>query len=242
LTDDPYRIFIAEMMLQQTQVRRVIDKYDKFLQRFPDFESLARASLRSLLTAWSGMGYNRRALYMKKAAEIIVTDYGGRLPEGVEELRALPGIGPASAASIAASAFGIAAPFIETNIRSVFIHSFFEGRDDVTDAEILPLVEATLDRRDPRTWYNALMDYGVSLKRRHGNPSRRSAHHARQSRFAGSDRQVRGLVVRALTRRRMDERELKSETGVPLARLRPILERLRAEGLIVKRGKKYRIG
>ena len=114
------------------------------------------------------------------------------------ELLRLPGVGPATAAAVAAFAYGEAHPFIETNIRAVYLHHFFPDRTDVSDREILPLVEATLDRADPRSWYYALMDYGVELKRTHPNPSRRSRHHTRQSPFSGSKRQLRAQVLRVV--------------------------------------------
>lgn len=237
-TSDPYRILVSEMMLQQTQVPRVIEKYAEFTARFPDVETLAAAPLRDVLEAWSGLGYNRRAKYLKQTAEIVVERHGGALPSGVGELETLPGIGPTTARAIAAFAFGEAHPFIETNIRSVYIHFFFGNEGRVPDSELLPHVRATLPKDNAREWYNALMDYGVMLKARFGNPSKRSAHHAAQSKFEGSNRQVRGAIIRALTGRRMTERELKDSTGFTLKRLRPALSDLEREGMIVRvRGK-----
>jgi A/G-specific adenine glycosylase len=240
-TSDPYRILVSEVMLQQTQVPRVVEKYASFVERFPDFGSLARAPLRSVLRAWSGLGYNRRARYLREAAQVVVAKHGGRLPASIEELTALPGVGPATARSVAAFAFSRAHPFIETNIRAVYIHFFFAGRSRVADADIMPLVEQTLDSRNPRVWYNALMDYGVMLKRDHGNPAVRSAHHAVQPRFEGSNRQARGLIVKALAERRMSEVELKSATGLTLARLRPNVAKLVEEGIVARRRGKFGI-
>jgi A/G-specific adenine glycosylase len=240
-TRNPYRILVSEFMLQQTQVPRVRTKYMEFIERFPDFESLAGASLREVVAAWSGLGYNRRALMLKRTAEEVVARFGGRLPSRLDELLGLPGVGPATAAEISAFAFGKAHPFIETNIRSVFIHHFYRKRTTVADSEIMPLVEQTLDRGNPRRWYYALMDYGALLKRRHANPSRKSAHHVRQGRFEGSTRQARGAIIRALARRRMSERELSEETGLSLARMRSIVPRLERDGLIVSRRRTYAI-
>ena len=199
-TRDPYRILVSEIMLQQTQVDRVIDKYREFLRAFPSTRALATAPLREVLAAWQGLGYNRRAVMLKRAAEAILASHGGKVPAGVEALDALPGIGHATACAICAYAFNEPVVYIETNIRSVFLHEFFGDRKGVRDDELLPLVEAALDRRNPRDWYNALMDYGVRLKAQHDNPSRRSASHSRQSRFEGSDRQIRGAIVRELVR------------------------------------------
>jgi A/G-specific adenine glycosylase len=229
-------------MLQQTQVSRAIGAYERFIERFPDFSSLAEAPLREVLSAWSGLGYNRRALYLKRTAERIMEEHGGDFPSHPSELAALPGIGSATAGAIAAFAFGAPHPFIETNIRAVFIHHFFRSRERVTDAEILPLVERTLDHADPRAWYSALMDYGAMLKETLPNPSRRSAHHARQEPFSGSDRQARGLIIKALAKRNFGERGLLRETGLDVARLRRNIDKLISEGLVVKNRRSYSLG
>ncbi|MBU4233644.1 MAG: A/G-specific adenine glycosylase [Proteobacteria bacterium] len=185
-------------MLQQTRVERVALKYEPFLNAFPDVWSLARAPLRDIMAAWQGLGYNRRALALQRIARQLVADFDGRLPASVETLRTFPGIGEATAGALAAFAFNQPVVFIETNIRRVFIHCFFPGQSGVRDREILPLVDQTLDRKQPRPWYYALMDYGSMLKRAAPNPNRRSAHHQRQAPFADSDRQIRGLILKAL--------------------------------------------
>ena len=197
-TRDPYRILISEIMLQQTQVERVKTKYAEFLAAFPTLTALAGAPLPQVVGVWQGLGYNRRALALKRCAREIVERFAGRFPATIQELESLPGIGPYTARAVAAFAFGTAEAFIETNIRAVFIHFFFHDRDKVDDREIMPLVAATLDRTDPRTWYYALMDYGAMLKQNHPNPGRRSAHHARQSRFEGSNRQLRSRMLRSI--------------------------------------------
>jgi A/G-specific adenine glycosylase len=197
-TADPYHILISEIMLQQTQVERVALKYEPFITAFPDVFALARAPLRDILAGWQGLGYNRRALALQRLARRVVAEFEGRLPDSVATLRTFPGIGPATAGALAAFAFNQPVVFIETNIRRVFLHFFFPGKSGVTDQEILPLVDQTLDRRRPRPWYYALMDYGAMLKGAAPNPNRRSAHHQRQAPFAGSDRQIRGLILKAL--------------------------------------------
>ncbi len=240
-TKSAYRILVSEFMLQQTQVARVVEKYGPFVERFPDFESLARARLRDVLKEWSGLGYNRRALLLREAARIVVARFDGTTPREFEQLLALPGIGRATASEISAFAFGEPRAFIETNVRAVYIHFFFAGRERVADSELMPLVEQTLDRKNPRKWYYALMDYGAALKREHANPSRRSAHHAKQARFEGSDRQARGLIVRALAGRNMEERELAGATGLSLARIRSVYPGLRRDGLVMRRGTRFLI-
>lgn len=232
---DPYRVLVSEIMLQQTQAERVAERFPAFVAAFPDFGSLARAPLRRVLRAWRGLGYNRRALSLKRAAARVMADFGGELPRSPEELRALPGVGEATAGSIAAFAFGAPAVFVETNIRAAFIHRFFPGRRSVGDREILPLVAATLDARDPRRWYNALMDYGAMIKARHGNPARRSARHRGQSPFAGSDRQARGRVLRALLTGEAGAAALAARLGEEEARVERILAGLARDGLVAER-------
>jgi A/G-specific adenine glycosylase len=232
-TDDPYAILVSEVMLQQTQVSRVLPKYEAWLAAFPDFEALAATPLAAVLEAWSGLGYNRRAIDIKRAAEIVVDRHGGALPSDPAELAALPGIGPATARAVATYAYGRFAPFIETNVRAAVLHHFFADADGVSDRELAPAVEATWDREDPREWGYALMDYGAWLKSAVPNPSRRSSHHARQSRFEGSDRQARGAFLRALVREGAAEPEaLAEEAGVELARAERLLGDLEREGFV----------
>jgi A/G-specific adenine glycosylase len=149
-TDNAYRILVSEIMLQQTQVERVAEKYDRFIAAFPDFLSLAKAPLKNVLKAWQGLGYNRRAMSLVKLANIVVTEYGGVLPDNVGELVKLPGIGQATAGCLLAFVFRKPSVFIETNIRRVFIHHFFHDRKGVHDDEIMPLVETTLYKSNPR--------------------------------------------------------------------------------------------
>jgi A/G-specific adenine glycosylase len=224
-------------MLQQTQVKRVIEKYGPFLRRFPDIASVVRAPLHAILEQWQGLGYNRRALALKRLAGIVANHYGGRVPSAIEALRALPGVGAATAGAVLAFAFNQPAVFIETNIRSVFIHFFFPGRGDVKDGEILPLVAQTLDAKRPRQWYYALMDYGVALKEQHTNPGRRSAHYTRQSPFEGSLRQVRGKIIKTVVAKPgLTETALVRAIGRDTKVVRQALEQLRQEGFIIKAG------
>lgn len=197
-TRDPYRILVSEVMLQQTQVERVRTKYTQFLEAFPTIAHLAAAPLEELLRVWQGLGYNRRAIALRRCAERIHADHAGRFPTTIPELESLPGIGPYTARAVAAFAFGLPEPFIETNIRTVFIHFFFHGHEGINDRQLMPLVGATLDRSTPRHWYYALMDYGSMLKQLHPNPSRRSSHHVRQSPFKGSNRELRSRMLRSI--------------------------------------------
>lgn len=241
-THDPYKILLSELMLQQTQVKRVFEKYKEFLRRFPTIQSVARAPLRAILEQWQGLGYNRRALALKRLAVTLVDRYGGRIPREIEALKALPGVGAATAGAVCAFAFDKPVVFIETNIRSVFIDFFFRDRRAVKDSEILPLVEQTLDAKHPRQWYYALMDYGAMLKERQPNPGRRSAHYARQSPFEGSLRQVRGMILRTLVKQPgISEAALGKEINRDEEMVKEALRQLRAERFIVKKGKRLTI-
>jgi len=241
-TADPYRILVSEIMLQQTRVERVMTKYNEFLAAFPTLPALADAPLSDVLRVWKGLGYNRRAIALKRCAELVLASHGGRLPDSIPGLESLPGIGPYTARAVAAFAFNTPEPFIETNIRTVFIHFFFHGREQVNDREIMPLVAATLDRDNPRDWYYALMDYGVLLKQLHPNPSRRSRHHVRQSPFKGSNRELRSRMLRAIL-------EQPGITPGQLAKLleceRQALEKnlpaLEREGFVMRRGRGYSV-
>jgi len=241
-TTDPYRILVSEIMLQQTQVDRVKEKYTRFTARFPDVGSLAQATIEEVLSEWQGLGYNRRALALEKAAVEIVERFGGVLPDDEKSLRSLPGIGPYTAAAILAFAFNRPVVMIETNIRRVFIHCFFKDRTGVADSEILPLIEETLDRENPREWYNALMDYGWHLGSAIGNPNRRSRHYQRQAPFEGSNRQIRGKILKRLVEGGDTAIEdLCRNLNLPVSAVGPVLSQLEHEGFITWKGNRVRI-
>ncbi len=197
-TKNPYRIVVSEVMLQQTQVERVIPKYRAFLKLFPTVDALAQAPLGAVIIAWQGLGYNRRARMLHQCARAIMSHYGGKFPTTSSELMELPGIGRYTAGAVLAFAFNTATPFIETNIRSAYLHYFFKRKTATSDAEILLRIVQTLDHKRSREWYYALMDYGASIKKTFGNPNRQSKHYTKQSRFRGSDREIRGTILRLL--------------------------------------------
>jgi A/G-specific adenine glycosylase len=229
-------------MLQQTRTETVAARFPRFLEAFPGFMELARSPLEEILREWKGLGYKRRARNLQRSARMIVDEHNGLLPENPAELVTLPGIGPATAASIAVYAFDRPEVFIETNIRSLFIYVFFPGEEDVHDRDIYPLVEQTLDRESPARWYSALMDIGVYVKSVSGNPSRKSRHFTRQKPFEGSRRQVRSRILEYLLDNPgsdMDtvERVLPASEHDP----RSVMDDLCKEGMVKENGKRYYI-
>lgn len=246
-TQEPYAVLVSEVMLQQTQTSRVLPKYESWMLRFPDAAALAAAPLADVLAAWNGLGYNRRAVFLQQACAAVCTRLGGVFPRARKELEALPGIGPYTAGAVATFAFGMPEVFVETNIRSVFIHCFWEEESllpgaKIPDSAILPLVGQTLDVSHPREWYYALMDYGADMKKRCVNPGRRSRSYTVQSRFEGSLRQARGAIVRRLTEQGSATLYQISVTEhVDMARLEAAAKKLVSEQLIEQCCSGYRI-
>ncbi len=194
--DDAYAVLVSEVMLQQTQVARVERYWPRWMAAFPTIDALASADTATVLEMWQGLGYNRRALALKRACETCSAERGGTLPDTVEELMVLPGIGPATAAGVVAFAYDRPSVYIETNVRSVFLHELFPESDGVSDKELTPFVADVCPAFDVRGWYYALLDYGAHLKTQVANPSRRSKHYARQGKFEGSRREKRSFLLR----------------------------------------------
>lgn len=235
----PYHVLVSELMLQQTQVGRVLPKYTEFIAKFPTIRALSKASLGDVLGAWSGLGYNRRAKFLHAAAQKVTEDFGGELPDTLDTLVSLPGIGKNTAGAIMAYAFNRPAVFIETNVRTVFIHHFFGDRSDVDDKEILPLVEQACDLEHPREWYWALMDYGTHLKQTLGNNISQSKHYTRQSKFEGSRRQIRGRILKLLIQGSIEAPELLALE--PDERTLSVVEDLKREGFVEEIGGQLRL-
>lgn len=265
-TADPYKILVSEIMLQQTQTDRVLPKYAEFLEAFPTARSLSEAPLADVLEHWSGLGYNRRARFLQQACQTVERDMNGVFPHTPAELEKLPGIGPYTARAVACFAFGAThpeavEPFIETNIRSVYIFFFFneaphsdadditpaEAPESVSDARILRLVADSMPSADvisAREWFYALMDYGAMLKKKTVNPNRRSSSYTRQSRFEGSVRQARGVILRQLVKNKetsLSLSQIQKIEYIDIERLEKAAELLCAESLIIRDGDLYRI-
>lgn len=229
-------------MLQQTQARRVEPFYGAFVKRFPNFQALAHAPLSRVLKAWRGLGYNRRALALKKLSERVITEFHGHLPRDSKTLANLPGIGPGTAGAVSAFAFREPSVFLETNIRRVFLHFFFQKKNRVHDREILALVQKTMDYANPREWYWALMDYGAMLGAGAGNPNRRSAAYRRQPPFKGSDREIRGkMVAMLLEGGRTSLSSLAKRFPGSRERVFAVVRRLAREGFLSVKGNRVKM-
>lgn len=246
-TFDPYAILLSEIMLQQTQVVRVLGRWEQWLEVFPTVADLAMAPLPPVLELWQGMGYNRRALNLKRCAEEVVTTHGSEIPRDKKALLALPGIGPSTSAGVRIFAFQQPDMYLETNVRAVFIHEFFSEHETVSDRELVPLVEAACpDDGRVRDWYYALLDYGAYLKKTTVNPTRKSRQYTRQSKFEGSHRQKRAYLLRcvidgALTSQELAESLARSELEAGREAPSPeetqaILCELEREGFIARQG------
>ena len=232
----PYKVLVSELMLQQTQVSRVVPKFDAFMYTCSDLASLAEKSLGEVLALWSGLGYNRRAKFLHRTAQLVVSDHDGSLPDTLAELVKLPGIGRNTAGAILAYAYQQPVVFVETNIRTVYFHHFYpDDIEPVRDKEIENLVAQTLDKENPREWYWALMDYGTHLKRTAGGRLTSSKHYVKQSPLKGSLREMRGRILKALIGGSLSRNDLHTAVAGD-ERFEPALTALLAEELVQMHG------
>lgn len=231
-TKDPYHILISEVMLQQTQADRVTPFYKRFIKKFPNFSVLSKANFSQIYPYWQGLGYNRRALALKKLAEIVVKKYQEHLPKDILLLEDLPGIGPYTARAVSIFSFNTPIACIETNIRRVFIHHFFIQKNNIEDKEILKIAELALDENNSREWHWALMDYGAYLKTQVPNPNRSHKNYIIQSRFNGSLRQSRGIILKILSAEKKSLVDLIITTSHSKKRLEKALFQLMNEGFV----------
>ena len=238
-TADVYHIVVSEIMLQQTQVDRVIPKYTAFLKKFPTVQKLAKAQLADVLALWSGLGYNRRAKYLHQMAQVVISEHKGKLPTTIEGLKTLPGIGPYTAGAIYAFAYNKPVPMIETNIRTVYIHHFFPTKKSVSDKDLVKVIEQTLDTKNPREWYWALMDYGSHLKSTGVKNNAKSKHYIKQSKFQGSKRQIRGVIMREVLKGPTAVQHMLKVLDRTKEEVQPVFDDLAQEGFIKKVKGKY---
>lgn len=194
---NPYNVLLSEVMLQQTQVSRVLQKFEEFKIAFPTLQDLAQADFQDVLAHWSGLGYNRRAKFLHQTVQQIIQLESFPIEQSI--LQKCPGIGENTAASILVYAFNQPLVFLETNVRTVLIYHFFqEEREKIEESVLKHLADQVLYRQNPRQWYWALMDYGTYLKKTVGNFNKQSQKHTTQSKFEGSFRQKRAAVLRLL--------------------------------------------
>ncbi len=231
-TRDPYKILVSEVMSQQTQIQRVIPKYEAWIEAFPTVESLAKARTSDVLRLWSGLGYNRRALNLQKAARVVVNEYKGDFPKVPSELEKLPGIGRYTAQAVSCFAYDAQVAVIDTNVRKVIAVEFFNG--------VLPtekVIEETAQKILPKgrayEWNQALMDYAGATLRKHKIPA------TKQSHFLTSNRYFRGQTMKyLLTKHKVSFKELhsfftKQGREIEKKRLERILQQLHQEGFLV---------
>lgn len=240
-TKNPYRILVSEVMLQQTQVIRVIPKYKEFLKKFPTIHKLSQASLSEVLVVWQGLGYNRRAKALHDLSRHVVSEYGGKMPHDFETLLQLSGIGPYTAGALCAFAYNTPLAMIETNIRTVLFHHLFTDKKQVSDKELIEVAEKMVDTKNPREWYWALMDYGASLKESGVRVNSTSKHYTKQSKFKGSDREVRGAIIRLLTQGNATEKIIIEKTSFAKEKIQEQLIKLQSEKLLSNKGRLWSI-
>lgn len=227
-TRDPYNILVSEIMLQQTQVPRVIPKYTCWIEKFPSLIALANAPTRDVLTLWSGLGYNRRALYLQKTAQNILHRFDGQFPQEENVLQTFPGVGKYTSRALLCFAFDKQISVVDTNVKKVICLFFFnrsvppEKIIDEKAKEILPKARAY-------EWNQALMDYSASVLSKERIPIKK------QPAFLGSRRFVRGQIIRTLAlQKRLTRSQILKDTLVQEKVISEILEKLQKEGLIVQ--------
>jgi len=243
----PYRVLVSEVMLQQTQAARVVAPYRSFLRRFPSVRALAAAPRGDVLRAWSGLGYNRRALALSDMARAVVRDHGGRIPSDPDALQGLPGIGPYTAAAVASLGHGRPEPLVETNVRRVLGRVAVGGAGAADPKHMDEIASVWLDREHPSEWNQALMDLGREVCRPRPRcetcPIRSRCRSAgrvtvspavrRQSAFEGSLRQVRGGVIEELRGRGSSSLgSLARSLGASPGRVAEAVRALAEEGLV----------
>lgn len=234
-TRDPYKIMVSEVMLQQTQVLRVIAKYREFIEVFPTVFDLAKASPAQVLRVWKGMGYNRRALYLQKAAKAIVEIYHGIFPENERELVKLPGLGTYTARALLVFAYGQDVPLVDTNIRQIIIHFFFNDQPQ-KESVIGDVAGQLVSKGKSWEWHQALMDYGALRLARARSGSLTKVSRKTSIPFKDSNRFYRGRIIDRLREGDIQERKLESEFKKKYRKpndfLKAILQGLEADGLI----------
>lgn len=198
-----YHIFVSEFMLQQTQVSRVINYFNTFIEKFPTFNALSQAPQSAILESWSGLGYNRRAMYLHQGAKVITEEYKELIPSCVKTLKKIKGIGEYTASALITYSYNIPTIFVETNIRTVCFSIFeqYFNEEKISDKNLIKLIQQIIDRENPREWYYAMMDLGTELKKILPQfHLKKSSSYQKQSLFRGSIREIRGKIIKFLTK------------------------------------------
>ncbi len=246
---DPYRVWVSEIMLQQTQAPRVAAAFERFVERFPDVAALAAAPRSEVVTAWGGLGYNRRAVALSEAAREVVATCGGALPVHPSALSKLPGIGPYTAAAVASIGFGVPVPALDTNVlRVVARWRLGSEPHGLRAAPIRRAAAEAVDRKRPGDWNQAVMDLGRTVCRpvprcsecplapecrflASGAQPERAPR--RQGAFEGSTRQLRGRIVALLRTQPSAPLTAVAETsGRSMDQVLTTVRRLAAEGMV----------
>jgi len=236
-TTDPYKILLSELMLQQTQVKRVILYYDKWIARWPTIDALASASLSKVLQMWMGLGYNTRAVNLHITARKIVTEFNSDVLKAMKQYKELPGIGRYTSQAVQIFSSNENLFTVDTNIRRIFICEF-DLSTKIPEKELWGLAERCLPLGKSRDWHNALMDYGALhlTARKTGIKPK-----TQQSRFEGSNREIRAKILRCLLTNSTSLSELEKKLGIKQKRLRSILDKMINEKIIAKRNNTYQL-
>ncbi|VVB60515.1 G/T mismatches repair enzyme [uncultured archaeon] len=236
-TTDPYKILVSELMLQQTQVSRVISYYERWIARWPTISDLASASRAEVLKAWMGLGYNTRAVYLHKAAQKIVAEYDGDVLTAMKQYQEIPGVGRYTAQAVQIFSRNTDLVTVDTNIRRIFIAEFHLS-EELSMRELWGYAEQCLPLGRSREWHNALMDYGA-LHQTAKKTGIRSV--SQQSEFEGSDRQRRAAVLRLLLSGPASFDTIHRALGGERMKIRKILGKMVDEDLLVLQNKRYQV-
>jgi A/G-specific adenine glycosylase len=256
---DPWAVLVAETMLAQTQFDRVTEPFERFLAAFPSAKALASAPVGDAIRAWSGLGYNRRAVNLHRTATILIERYDGKLPSELEALLELPGVGPYTARAVLSSAFGHRVGIVDVNVHRVLARAAVGA--ELSMAEAQRIADRLVPERQSREWNVALMDFGSRICRARSpqcetcvlaqsdlcawrssartpvsDPSRPAGADRRSQHFDGSDRQGRGRIIERARRGQVREGEIAVVAGWPddAGRARAVVDRLVSEGLLVR--------
>lgn len=230
-TRDPYRILVSEIMSQQTQIARVIPKYNAWMEAFPTVFELAKASTADVLGHWSGLGYNRRALFLQKCAKTVVERFAGKFPQEKEVLKTLPGIGEYTAAAVACFAFNQQVAVVDTNVRKIILTQFPHVSSDISPQEMQNIADALLPQGKAYEWNQALMDYASAMLKKEKIVV------PKQSKFKGSNRYYRGQIVKLLLAQKSIARaQLAKELSISKEKCAEILGGLEKDALVVRSG------